>query len=168
MAAKDSKIYQQISSHYREILEGTFIAFDPSSGSSSSMPGYAIFKEAKLIESGIIKLRPQDTKNVRLYSIAEAIREEFPQADIIAIENIPPVSYNRKGSMSGWSLVALQRSVGALMSCFNCSYIEVAPASWQKYKFEGYDKSDEMDSICIGLCCIDIARQIQEELNEKS
>lgn len=166
MAGKDSKIYKSVKACYNEVLTGTFIAFDPSSGSSNSMPGYAIFKEGKLIESGIIKLRPQDSKNVRLYSIAESLRDEFPKADVIAIENIPPVSYNRSGSMSGWALVSLQRSVGAIMSCFNCEYIEVSPASWQKYKFEGYVKSDEHDSICIGLACIDIALQISKELGE--
>jgi len=168
MAGKDTKVYKSVKACYTQVLTGTFIAFDPSSGAGNSMPGYAIFKEGKLVESGIIKLKGSDGKNVRLFNIAESIREEFPRADVVAIENIPPVSYNRKGSMGGWALVALQRSVGALMSCFDCEYIEVPPIAWQKYKFEGYQKTDEMDSICIGLCCIDIARQIQEELNEKS
>ena len=167
MASKTSKIYQNVKKYYQEVLTGTLIAFDPSSGSQESMPGYAIFIGGKLVESGVIKLRPQDSKNVRLYSISESIRAEFPKADVVAIEKIPPVSYNRKGAMSGWALVALQRSVGAIMSCFSCSYIEVAPASWQKYKFEGYNKSDEHDSICIGLACIGIAQEVLEELGEE-
>lgn len=164
MAGKQTKIYQNIRKYYQEILKGTLIAFDPSSGSSDSMPGYAIFVAGKLVESGVIKLRPQDSKNVRLYGIAESIREQFPKADVVAIENIPPVSYNRSGAMSGWALVSLQRSVGAIMSCFNCSYIEVAPAAWGKYKFDGYIKGDEHDSVCIGLACISIAQDINKEL----
>lgn len=164
MASKTTKIYKSVAACYRDILEGTFIAFDPSTGSQSSMPGYAIFINGNLTESGIIKVNPADRKNVKLFSITESLRTEFPQADVIAIENIPPVRYNRKGAMDGWAIVALQRAVGAIMGCFNCEYVEVAPASWQKYKFEGYDKSDEHDSICIGLCCIDIAKQIKEEM----
>lgn len=167
MAGKDTKIYKSVKEFYQEILTGTLISFDPSSGSSNSMPGYAIFTAGALVESGVIKLRPQDSKNVRLYSIAESIRAEFPKADVVAIENIPPVSYNRKGAMNGWALVSLQRAVGAIMSCFDCSYIEVAPASWQKYKFEGYNKSDEHDAICIGLACIEIAKQVNEDLKDE-
>lgn len=163
MAAKTSKVYQSVSKCVKDVLEGTLIAFDPSTGSQSSMPGYAVFVKGELVESGIIKVNASDRKNVKLYEISISLRTEFPKADVIAIENIPPVSYNRKGAMRGWAIVALQRSIGAIMASFNCEYIEVAPASWQRYKFPGYDKSDEHDAICIGLTCIDIAKQITKE-----
>ena len=132
------------------------------------MPGYAIFKQGTLVESGIIRLKSSDKKNVRLYNLVESIREEFPVADVVAVENIPPVAYNRKSAMQGWQLVSLQRSVGAIISCFNCPYIEVAPAAWSKYKFEGYVKSDEHDAICIGLTCVAIATSINKEKLEEA
>jgi len=158
--AKKPKFHTQIEKAGPTCLKGTLLAFDPSTGSHSSMPGYAIFKNGELVESGIIQVNPSARRNVRLFSITESLRTEFPKPDIIAIENIPPVRYSRAGSMGGWALVAIQRSIGAIISCFDCEYVEVSPKAWQNYKFHGYEKSDEHDAICIGLCVIETAKKL--------
>lgn len=161
---KTTKLYKMVKPIAREILDGRLLAIDPSTGSISSMPGYALFEKGELVESGIIQVRVQDRKNVRLHAIAQTLRTEFPNVDVLAIENIPPVSYNRKGAMSGWSIVAIQRSIGAIISCFDCEYIEVAPKLTGKFRPEGQEKSDEMDAIGIGNATLQAARQAAEEL----
>lgn len=166
MVGKKTKLYSEVKRCGRDALTGTLIAFDPSTGSKSSMPGYAIFKKGKLVESGIIQVNSAARRNVRLYSITQALLNEFPEPDVIAVENIPPVQYNRGRAMGGWALVAIQRSIGAIISCFDSEYIEVAPKAWQSYKFDGYNKSDEHDAICIGICVIETAKQIYGELAE--
>lgn len=160
---KTTKMYKQIKGCWQQVLEGTFLAIDPSSGSSSSMPGYAVFLNGNLVESGIISVSPAAKKNTRLFGITDSLRTEFDHPDVIAIENIPPMTF-KGGGMSGWSLVALQRSIGAIISVFDCEYIEVAPIAWKSYRFEGYEKNDQNDAICIGLCVIAAARQIQKDL----
>jgi hypothetical protein len=159
---RETQLYKQVKQEWELILNGVFLAVDPSVGSTASMPGYALFDKGNLIESGIIRVSPAAKKNVRLFSIAKSLREEFRTPDIIAIENIPPVSF--RGGMNGWALVSLQRSIGAILSVFDVPYIEVAPSAWQKYKFEGYEKGDENDAICIGLCVLAAARDYQSFL----
>lgn len=61
--------------------------------------------------------------------------------------------------MSGWSLVALQRAVGAIISCFDCDYIEVAPTWTTKFRPPELPKDDEADAIGIGLAVITAARE---------
>lgn len=161
---KTTKLYQNVAPLSSTILGGMLLAIDPSTGSRSSMPGYALFDKGELVESGIIQVRVQDRKNIRLYNIAETLRTEFPKIDILAVENIPPVSYNRKGAMRGWSLVALQRSIGAIISCFDCDYVEVAPTWTTKFRPEELDKDDEADAIGIGNATLQAARQAVEEL----
>lgn len=159
---RETNLYKQVKQEWETILNGVFLAIDPSVGSTSSMPGYALFDKGNLIESGIIRVSPTAKKNIRLFSITKSLKEEFKTPDIIAIENIPPISF--KGGMSGWSLVSLQRSIGAILSVYDIPYVEVAPSAWQKYKFDGYDKSDENDAICIGLCVLAAARDYQSFL----
>jgi len=161
---KTTKLYKQVRPHYREILEGKFLAIDPSTGSGSSMPGFAWFEKGVLKESGTIEVSPAARKNIRLFNIAESFRNEFDKPDVIAIENIPPMTF--KGGMSQWSLVSLQRAIGAIVSVFPCTYIEVAPIAWRNFIFEGYQKSDSHDAICIGLCVLAYAKEVELELSE--
>lgn len=160
---KTTKIYEQVNACYNSVLDGVMIAFDPSTGSHSSMPGYAIFDKGELQESGIISVNPLARRNVKLFSITQSLLKEFPKPDVIIVENIPPITFKRKGGMNGWSLVSIQRAIGAIVSCFDCEYIEMAPRVWQKYRPADYIKSDEWDAVVIGLAAIEIAKQIKTE-----
>jgi Holliday junction resolvasome RuvABC endonuclease subunit len=127
------------------------------------MPGYAIFKEGQLVESGIIQVNPADRRNQKLYSITESFRTEFDEPDVLAIENVPPVQFRGGRGLSPWSITAIQRSIGAIISAFNCEYIEIAPKAWQRFKPEGYQKTDEFDAIAIGRCVVETAKLIAKE-----
>lgn len=161
MINTNTKLYKDVSKCYDMALDGTLLAVDPSTGSGSSMPGYAVYRKGQLVESGIIQVNPYDKRNQKLFSIANSFRNEFAEPDVLAIENVPPVQF-KGGKMSPWSVAAIQRSIGAIISVFNCGYIEVAPKAWQRFKPEGYEKTDEWDAIAIGNCVIKTAEFIRE------
>ena len=160
---KKSKTYQRIKPLVETILTQNMLCIDPSTGSYSSMPGYALFKKGKKIESGIIEVDPKLNKSLKLYEIARTIREDFSDTaiDLLVVEYIPPMSF--KGGMSGVAIMSLQKSIGAIMGAMPfTNLLEIPVASWKAFKPKDYVKTDEYDSICLGLCAIGIATWIVE------
>lgn len=164
MATKTSKTYQAVSKCYREILEGTMLAIDPSTGSKSSRPGFAWYKGGKLIESGEIIVDLKANRSKRLYEIARTVRDDFEKPDVLVVEYIPPVSYRgRSTSMNGLSLMALQKAIGAIIGAHPFEHLLEIPASaWRKYKPDEYVKTDEWDAICLGLCAVETAKLVKK------
>lgn len=164
---KRSKTYQSILPHYQAILEGNILAVDPSTGSQSSMPGYAWFEKGELKESGIFQIDTGMNRSKRLYEISRTIREEFPTPDGLLVEYIPPVRYGR-GGMNTIALMALQKAVGAIIASHPYEvFIEVPTSAWLKHKPSNYKKTDEWDAICIGLCVVNTALEIKKEIDKK-
>ncbi len=165
MAGKKSKTYEAIAQCYREILEGTMLAIDPSTGSKSSRPGFALYKAGELVESGEIAVDLKANRSKRLYEIAETVRSEFPTPDVLVVEYIPPVTY--RGSdvkMNGVSLMALQKAIGAIIGANPVEHLLEIPASaWRKYRPTQYVKTDEWDAICLGICAVETAKNVQKD-----
>lgn len=137
-------------------LNRTVLSIDPASGSTSE-PGYALFVEGKLVQSGTIKSPRGRQINQRLQVIADTLREQFPIPDVLIIEHIPP-SF---GPAATVAVAALHKSIGAILASVRCKdYIEVAPASWHavanRLDFK-YEKSDEKDAIIIGWTVLKLA-----------
>jgi len=132
------------------------LAIDPSTGSRSSMPGYAVFQGGKLIESGTIEVDLKGNRAERLYEINRTIREDFDVPDVVAVESAGYFI----GKMNPASIISLQRAIGAVIAAHPVKcLIEVPSNVWQKHTFPGYIKGDEHDAICIGLCAINTARE---------
>lgn len=165
--SKTSKVYINIKQLKDVILTGKILAIDPSTGSRSSMPGFAWFENGKLIESGEINVDFTDERHEKLYEIARTIREDFSEPDLIIIEYIPPVRYGR-GGMNNISIMALQKSIGAILSARKIKYmLEVPAITWRNYKKPDYYKSDVKDAETLGYCAIGIAEFINKTDNEK-
>lgn len=166
MPAKTSKTYQAVSLCATEVLKGTMLCVDPSTGSKSSRPGYAWYEAGKLKESGEIIVDLKSNKSKRLYEIARTIREEFPEPDVLVVEYIPPVTYKTGNQMNGVSLMALQKAIGAILGARPFEHVLEIPASaWRSHKPAEYVKTDEWDSIVIGLCAINTAKQVLRNRN---
>lgn len=146
-----SKLSEIVEQHREIILSSTLLAIDPSSGSSGSMPGYAIFKAGRFTDSGIIKLEAGTSIHSRLFHLRKALTEDFKEITpaILVTENIPGINFN--GKFINKSMIHLQKAIGVTTSCFDCPVIEVAPISWRKFIPENYQKSDECDAIMMGL-----------------
>jgi hypothetical protein len=152
-----SKLADGIAPLKEKILSGTILAIDPSSGSRESMPGYCIFKNGQFVDSGIIRIKLGQLNN-RLFQLRQALMDDFKdiQPDILVTENIPPVMLGQ-GKFVNRSMLSLQKSVGVVISCFDCPLIEVAPISWRKYIPENYVKSDEVDAIMMAITVMKVA-----------
>lgn len=158
-----SKNHEEISKYAGIILTGTILVIDPSSGSNSSMPGYAIFQAGKKVESGIIQVPLGEPLGIRLQYINECLKNEFISPDLFIIEDIPSKGYGTHAV----SHATLLKAVGAFMAGIRYDkYLEIHPHTWRAYALslpenaEGYNKTDEMDAIMMGECVIQKAREL--------
>lgn len=153
------------------ILKGEVLAIDPSIISSSSNPGWALYRGGKLKKTGIISgIDPRRSVEERLQFLGKYCREKFDEPDVFVIEHI-----QMGGKIFMESTI---RASGAIISNFECEHvISIAPLAWQAYiekkiplgegsdyiKYKVYKeqhKSDEKDAEMIGLAVIEIAKEL--------
>lgn len=154
-AAKLSTFTRQVLAHQDRILSGYVLAVDPSSG-GKSMPGYAIYRAGKLEDSGIVEVEPGMPRD-RLYEINRSFREDFPEPDVLVIENVQFMPSGTGSAAFGFTkaLVSLQRGIGAILSAYpNPKLVEIAPVTWRRFLPTGYQKSDENDAIMMGYVTV--------------
>lgn len=166
--SKITKAEERVAKYSDKILKGHMLVVDPSCGSSSSLPGYAIFKEGKLEETGVIELHSiNGDLYKRLREIAKCFDDMFGEFDILVIEAIPPV---HGGNVMGKakSHASLLKSVGAIVGSVDATrVVDIHPRTWQKYKDKDYVKADDQDAKYIGYAAIAIALK-QVERKEKA
>lgn len=148
------------------ILKGTLLAIDPSSGSQSSQPGYALFEKGVLKEMGIVDVGTRYSKGgalaSRLFLLRETLVEQF-QPDVLAIERCP-FGYGNT------SAAKLQQVMGCVKSTWDIPCIEVSPSSWKRWtesleRLSGtsYEKRDDMDAAVMGVCVIGHALEVEPD-----
>jgi len=156
----DNKLFRAVKKVARQVLEGDMISIDPSVGSGSSMPGYAVFKKGKLIDYGIISLNPKLNQFLRLYELGRSLREEFSRTkwDVLVVEAIPTVRFQSYGrSLS--AQVPLHRAVGTVLASVRADHLlEVPPQTWHKFVVPAYSKSDDKDAVAFGYTVLCYAR----------
>lgn len=154
-----SAIQQFANKHSKQILEGRFLAIDPSSGSRQSLPGYAIYNKGQLEEAGVIEIGAGQDLSVRLHELLETLQNDFTGLDLVCIEQIPLVSFG-KGKPMGRSMRNLQRSIGVTQAVFgNLPVCEMPIRSWKARAPAEYVKTDDQDAIAIGFALIQLAAE---------
>jgi Holliday junction resolvasome RuvABC endonuclease subunit len=167
MLSKTSKAYEQISSARLGLTEGWVIAIDPSIGSSSSLPGYAVYRGGKLLISGVLQIDRNADVPTRLQQLAYEMRRLYAQypVDVLVYEDIPAQRYGGGNANAHSSLL---KSVGVVLSISGpASYVGLLPISWKRLVREGYVKGDKEDAEEIGYIAISEARRITEEEGRK-
>lgn len=154
-----TNLEKQVARVIPQILGGNVLAIDPSSGSRNSMPGYAVFQEGVLIDSGYIEVARDREFNRKLFLISKTLREEFPTPDVLVVEFIPPFM---KGSGFSKSIVSLQRAIGAIIGSIDRPLVEVPPITWHKHAPINYQKTDEKDAIMLGYTAVLTASRLAE------
>lgn len=159
---RKGKLYQEVSRHLTDLTVGTVLVVDPSIGSSSSSPGWALYEKCKLRRSSTI-----DTGGSHLplwqraRTLGEAIHEicQEYRPDILVYEDIPATSgFNPNAQAS------LLKAVGIILACTDTeSVIGVHPASWKNYVNKEYRKGDEEDAIEIGRIVTELAQHISRQ-----
>lgn len=145
-----SSIFGRLVSQYaRSILSGRLLAIDPSSGSTGSMPGFALYEKGQLISSGRIKIPLGQAPHRRMFHLGECLRSNFKDVDVLVVENL--------STGFGVSTVLLQ-SVGAVYASVESPLcIPVSPRTWHMNAPEGYVKTDEGDAVLLGWTTIKAA-----------
>lgn len=158
---KDTEVYKQTMQAYYHLINGLVVSIDPSVGSSSSMPGYAVYRQAKLVESGTFPLNPKDSVPVRLRVLANHLRKLYVKypADVLVFEDIPSL---RQGGGNANAHASLLKAVGAILSVPGPThYVGIMPVSWKRQVSEHYQKGDESDAIEIGRIVLDLACEVE-------
>lgn len=158
---KTSKAYGNIEDNLQGILEGLVVSIDPSIGSSSSMPGWAIYRAGQYVSSGIFEIPVHKSLPERLRTLANHIRKlynEYPP-DCLVYEDIPAQRYGMGNAVAHASLL---KALGAILSVAGPDgYVGIMPVSWKKMVRDTYNKGDEADAVEIGYVVIECAGQIR-------
>lgn len=159
---KISALERDVSPLISEILEGRILAFDPSSSSASSSPGYSLWEKGILLESGTLELPHGIPLHERLYNLREDIVKEFETPDLLMVERIAPMFAGSAGKFAGQpaSVIALHRSIGVIMSSFKTKILEISPVQWRRNVEDDYPKSDSNDATMIGFCAVKEASRL--------
>jgi hypothetical protein len=162
-----SEIQEKVRQNRNLILKGYMLVIDPSIGSSSSLPGFAVYRNGKLTESGVLKMNIGASKHKRLHELVSILQKEFEVPDILGMELIAGPAFG----VMRWNINAfhsLIRSTGAIMAAYPVeTVIEVPPSVWKKTIDDDYVKSDEMDAIYIGRYLILSAKGELPNVEEK-
>lgn len=157
-------MYQAVSVLSSDLCDGTVLVIDPSIGSSSSLPGWAIYKAGNLIDSGIIHTGGSHLhlwqRARRLKTALETLCGEY-NFDVLVYEDIPATSgFNQN------AIASLLKAVGIVLACTTSSHVlGIHPASWKNYVRPEYIKGDKEDAIEIGYIVISLAERILAERN---
>lgn len=162
-----TKLYGSLARTSRVVLEGRGLVLDPSCGSMSSQPGYAIYSKGVLEDKGTIQIPLGRTLQERLHYLATCLRNEFPEKfDYVVIEEVPVLRFNKFGrSLKGQ--VSLHYAVGVMMSAFPVDlFLQITPATWRSFASDEHiekkalgHSTDEDDAQCMGYAVIEIAKK---------
>lgn len=144
------------------IVNGKLLCLDPSCGSASSMPGYAIYENGQLKGSGTIHVEGVHRElPYRLQDIARSLREDFETPDVLVIEEIPVRRYGGGGATGHASLL---KSMGLMMGTVEAPLvIRIRPQAWRALKHDDWWKDDEQDAIAMGHAVLQVCKKILEE-----
>lgn len=162
MITKTSKLYPLMQKYHKLLLKGTLLSIDPSIGSNSSMPGWAVYTAGELIDSGTIAIPPKDEVPVRLQLLSRKVRQliDMYKPDIMIYEEIPS---QRHGGGNANAHASLLKAVGTILSVEGpVGHLGLHPQTWKRLTRDGYEKGDEEDAIEMGWIALDIAHWFSE------
>lgn len=163
MISSTVKEYKEIRSNIRSLLHGVVLCIDPSCGSMSSMPGWAVSRGGELVDSGTITLPVGEDLWVRLQALHHGLRKLMKEynPDLMIFEDIAPRRY---GGGSAHSHASLLKAVGVTLSVSGpTAYIGLRPPIWTKAKRSSYVKGDRADAVEMLYVAISSAEVIAEE-----
>lgn len=163
MISRSSNAYSEIRSCTMQLQHGIVVAIDPSIGSNSSMPGFAIYKAGEFLGSGTFDLDPAQSRPLRLQRLAHLLRKLYStwHPDVLVYEEIPA---QRHGFGNAVAHASLLNAVGVVLSISGPDhYVGLMPISWKKCARSTYVKSDEADAVEIGWVAISEAARIEAQ-----
>ncbi len=163
MLGKTTRAYVQLRGCLTEVIEGTILSVDPSIGSTSSQPGWAVYRNGQLVTGGTIEIDASLPVWRRLRRLVHGIRKLYKQwdPDVLVYEDIPA---QRHGGGNAEAHSSLLKAVGAILSVSGPDhYVGLHPQSWKKMIRSSYVKGDQEDAEEMGYIAIQEAKRIREE-----
>ncbi len=158
MLTKTSQTYKEIRENAVLLVSGTVLSIDPSIGSYSSMPGWAVYEAGELVESGRLELDPSLPIPLRLSRLVRKLAL-LPVPDILVYEKLPVSAHGGGRSQVGHA--SLLMALGATLSVYGeLPTVGIMPISWKKLVRPEYVKGDEADAIEIGHIVVTSAKDI--------
>ena len=154
---KTSAVYSEISANLKGLTEGRVVSIDPSIGSSSSMPGWAVYLAGNYVESGTFDIPRDKSIPERLKHLARCMTKLYARhdPDVLVYEEIPA---QRHGMGNAGAHASLLKAVGAILSVPGPDgYVGIMPVSWKALVLDTYIKGDEEDACEIGRIVIEQA-----------
>lgn len=151
----------------------TVMAIDPSIGSTSSQPAYAIYVDGELIHAEKASINPKAEQWDRLQTLGNWVRLAYKnyRPDVLVYEDIPDQRYmpmiNGRPMATGHNVKAhasLLKSVGAILSINyihgDLRYLPLRPQVWKARISSSYVKGDIADAVEMGRIVIDMAKEM--------
>lgn len=163
MISKTSRVYINTLPAVKHLIDGVVVGIDPSIGSRSSQPGYAVYIAGELVESGTFRIPPEKHIHDRLRLLATHVRRLYNKydPDVLVYEDIPASRYGGGNANSHSSLI---KAVGAILSVPGPELcVGILPVSWKNEARSGYIKGDEEDAVELAYVVIKLARRIHDE-----
>jgi hypothetical protein len=158
--SKKTKLYQEVEPRLNDLLYSCVLVIDPSIGSSSSQPGWAVYNQGKLDAAGTINT---GGSHLPLWKRARALADEIRSLcddfgpTLLVYEDIPATSnFNANAQASLLKAVGIVLSASTTEDCLG-----IHPASWKNYVRPSYIKGDKEDAIEIGHVAVSLARHIE-------
>lgn len=156
-----SALYKTVAGYVEPLLSSTVLVIDPSIGSSSSAPGWAVYENGQLHGAGIINT---GGSHLPLWQRARTLADEIKALcddytpSLLVYEDIPATSgFNANAQASLLKAVGIVLAASTTDDCLG-----VHPASWKNYVRPTYSKGDEEDAIEIGYIVVSLARRIEQ------
>jgi hypothetical protein len=161
MLGKQTKAYGDIESNLQGLIHGLVVSIDPSIGSTSSMPGWAVYRRGELINADIFVINPAHSVPDRLRTLHNHVRRLYKKynPDVLVYEDIPA---QRQGGGNANAHSSLLKALGVILSVPGPDgYVGLMPVSWKGEARDTYTKSDVNDAIEMGYVAITVAKRIQ-------
>ncbi len=160
LPGKRTQIYAAIRENCLALSRGVVLVVDPSMGSLSSKPGWAVYSAGDLADSGVLEVHTEGTRWYRLKEVyrqlANLSAAWYP--GVCVYEEIPVSAHNGRSQVSHASLLL---ALGVTMAAVEAEgFVGIAPNSWKRFVSDGYLKSDEQDAIEMGRIVIDMANEM--------
>lgn len=162
MIGRDSQVYKSTKENVKPLLQGVVLSVDPSIGSKSSQPGWAVYRQGEFVTKGTIPIHPDLPVWKRLRMLANGIRRLYQEfnPDVLVYEEIPSQRY---GGGNANAHASLLKAVGVILSVPGPDgYVGIFPSSWKKLARDTYEKSDENDAEEMGWIVLNLARSMRK------
>lgn len=142
------------------LVRGVVLVVDPSMGSSSSLPGWAVYSGGDYADSGVLEVHTEGSHWHRLKEVYRQL-ENLSKAwlpGVCVYEQIPVSAHAGRSQVSHASLLM---ALGVTMAAVEADgFVGIAPVSWKRFISPGYIKSDEADAVEMGRIVIAMANEM--------